>query len=143
MKRRAAFLMFVLLLTAAVLPGFAASPPADPPAKPAKTTLPSMIGKWEGKAYVAQEKGYSSFNMTLKITDQSNGMFRGWVSEADGDWQFLTGYRDTDNTITIATKSQTWKAHMWWEGPVACMGFVVVDDDVPLIMGGQLNKTTQ
>jgi len=143
MKKKAASLILVLFLALAVLPCFAGSPPPDPPADPPKTMLPKMVGTWTGKAYVAKEKGYSSFDMTLKITDQSGDMFRGYVSDANGKWQFVAGYRGSGNTLTLATQSQTWTARMWWEGPVACMGFVVVNDDIPFIMSGQLSKTTQ
>ena len=143
MKKKAAFLVFVLFLAASVLPCFAAPPPTDPPATPPKTKTPNLIGTWQGTAQVVREAGYSTFEMTLKITDQKSDVFRGYVTDAQGGWHFLAGYHSVNVGLVLVSQGHVWMAEMWWEGPVAAIGFSAVHDDDSSITCGALRKTTR
>jgi outer membrane lipoprotein-sorting protein len=143
MRRRVALLIVLLFLAVTALPCFAAPPPNDPPAKPPKTKLTNMIGTWKGTAKVANKEGYASFEMTVKITDQSDNLFRGYVSDPDGEWHFFAGYHKEDNSFVLVSDGQTGTAEMWWEGSFPSIGFSIVNDSVPHILSGVVAKTTE
>jgi hypothetical protein len=143
MRRRVAFLIVFVFLAVTTLPCFAGSPPIDPPAKPPKTKLSSIVGTWKGTAKVANKKGYSSFNMTVKITDQSGDLFRGYVSDPDGQWHFFAGYHKEDNSFVLVSDGQIGLADMWWDRSGPSIGFSIVNDSVPHILSGTVSKTTE
>jgi len=143
MKRKVAFLIVALFFAVTALPSFAGSPPSDPPANPPKTKLSNMIGTWKGAAKVANEKGYSSFQMTVKITDQSGDLFRGYVSDPEGEWHFFAGYHKEDNSFVLVSDGQMGVGEMWWEGAIPCIGFSIVNDHTPHILSGTVKKTTE
>jgi hypothetical protein len=143
MKTKTALLISALFLIMAALPCFAAAPPADPPAKPPQTNLSNMIGTWKGTVNVASESGYSSYTMTLKITDQSNGLFRGYVSDAEGNWRFIAGFHNTDNTFHMVTQGAVWAGEMWWEGTKPTFEIYSTHDDTVAVTTGMLMKTTR
>lgn len=146
MKRNAAVVLVFLFLLGVTLPCLAADPPPpNPPVDAPKTKLPSLLGKWKGKVNVVNEKGYSSFTMVLKITDQSEArdLFRGYVSDEAGTWHFITGSHNIDNTLMLVSQSQIWNATMWWEGPVPTIGITAGHDDIPTVISGALSKTSE
>ena len=144
MKRKAAFSILVMFLAISVLPCFAAAPPTEPPTEPPRTKLPRLIGTWQGTVWVAQESGYSSYEMTLKITDQRyDYMFRGYMTAPGGGSEvFVAGVMNDSNNILMVTPNGTWSVDMWW-GDAPGMGVAMTDPHGPSVIAGTLMKTTK
>jgi hypothetical protein len=78
MKQLAMSLLALCLSVSVVI---AAAPPSNPPSPAPATSLPDLRGTWTGSSREANDDGFPTTTLTVKITEKSsNGLYRGWVT---------------------------------------------------------------
>lgn len=81
-------------------------PPKTLPGVIPSSAFPSLIGTWNGKMSMADAVGVRTVNVTLKITQQSQRRFRGWMTQGTSTTEVLfVGVAGPGNQVLIKVKA--------------------------------------
>lgn len=125
-------------------------PPTEPPDPLPVTSVPKLLGTWEGPQYTVHPDGYSWPDpqpCILKITDQVGNRFRGWQVTTSGNLLALGTIEDdgTVNVLVDAESDVTWRGRLTL-GPggrqPARIEFHIVLPQAPRIHTCTVTKTT-